>query len=314
MAKKSGLGRGLDALIPSWDETNVIIQPGDKVVNVPTANIQPNPHQPRKVFDTASLEDLANSIREHGIIQPLILIQGENPNQYILIAGERRFRAAKLAGSKKIPAIIRDYDEVQVTEVALIENLQRQDLNAVEEAKAYAHLLTDFGMTQDVLAKKVGRSRSHIANFLRLLKLPAKVQQSLVKGELSMGQAKPLLALEPAALQLAAAAHIMEHELSARQAEELVKRLQKNPDLLKEKTPPAAKPREIFVEEAEDRLKMLFGTQVKIYPGKKKSRIEIEYYNPEDLDRIIETLTAKREEIVAQKKDILRQVSQKFTV
>ncbi len=304
-----GLGKGLGALI---DTTVTKKKTEGQVEELAIDSIQVNEHQPRTAFDEAALQELSASVREYGVLQPVLVRR--LGNGYGLIAGERRFRAAKLAGLKKIPAIIRDYDEVQVTEVALIENLQRQDLNAVEEAKAYAHLLTDFGMTQDVLAKKVGRSRSHIANFLRLLKLPAKVQQSLVKGELSMGQAKPLLALEPAALQLAAAAHIMEHELSARQAEELVKRLQKNPDLLKEKTPPAAKPREIFVEEAEDRLKMLFGTQVKIYPGKKKSRIEIEYYNSEDLDRIIETLTAKREEIVAQKKDILRQVSQKFTV
>ena len=305
-----GLGRGLDALI----KTTAVEKKADgQIEDLPLDRIRANDHQPRTVFDETALQELSSSVRQYGVLQPVLVRRLEKG--YELIAGERRFRAAGLAGLKKIPAIVCNYDAEQVTEVALIENLQRQDLNAIEEAKAYAHLLTDFGQTQENLAKKVGRSRSHIANFLRLLNLPEAVQQRLVDGTLLMGQAKPLLALASSALQLAAADYIIEHGLSARRVEDLVRRLQKNPDLLKKKEPASGeKPRELFVAEAEDRLKMLFGTRVKIYPGKKKSRIEIEYYTPEDLDRIIETLTVKRQELVAQKKDILRQVSQKFTV
>lgn len=316
MANKThgGLGKGLGALLKNTQVTPA----KDKVQEISVQDIQANRHQPRREFDEAALEELRESVRQYGVLQP-ILVRRLPEQGYELIAGERRFRAAKLAGLKNIPAIIREYSDAEVTEIALIENLQREDLNAIEEARAYGHLMQDFGLTQEILSRKIGRSRSHIANFLRLLKLDAQVQEYVANGSLSMGQAKPLLALENLALQAEAAEYIMAEELSAREAENLVKRLQKDPDFFqKENTErkPAEESRTVFVTEAEDRLKLLFGTQVHIRPGKKKSRIEIEFYSEDDLNRVIETLTEKKRIVTEQKKEALRKFSmnQKFTV
>ena len=281
--------------------------------------MQANRHQPRKEFDEAALEDLRESIRQYGVLQPVLVRRLPENQGYELIAGERRFRAAKLAGLKNIPAIVREYSDAEITEIALIENLQREDLNAIEEAKAYDHLMKEFGLTQDILSRKIGRSRSHIANFLRLLKLADRVQEYIANGSLSMGQAKPLLGLEDPAKQLEAADYILAQEMSARSAEALVKRMQQAATA-KEKTLPEETretgQKQLFVAAAEDRLKLLFGTQVHILPGKKKSRIEIEFYSEEDLNRIIETLTEKKNEINEQKKAALRNFSlaKKFTV
>ena len=316
MANKThgGLGKGLGALLKNTQVTPA----KDKVQEISVQDIQANRHQPRREFDEAALEELRESVRQYGVLQP-ILVRRLPEQGYELIAGERRFRAAKLAGLKNIPAIIREYSDAEVTEIALIENLQREDLNAIEEARAYEHLMQDFGLTQEILSRKIGRSRSHIANFLRLLKLDAQVQEYVANGSLSMGQAKPLLALENLALQAEAAEYIMAEELSAREAENLVKRLQKDPDFFqKENTErkPAEESRTVFVTEAEDRLKLLFGTQVHIRPGKKKSRIEIEFYSEDDLNRVIETLIEKKRIVTEQKKEALRKFSmnQKFTV
>ena len=294
-----GLGKGLGALLKNTDDAK------DKIQLVPVSDIQANPFQPRKEFDAEALEELMNSIKEYGVLQPLLvrkLLHG-----YELIAGERRLRASKLAGLEKVPVLVRNYTDAQVTEIALIENLQRCDLNAIEEAEAYDRLLTEFGLTQEILAQKVGRSRSHIANFLRLLRLAPRVQEYIINGSITMGQAKPLLALEEESLQLEAAEYIIAEDLSAREAEELVKKIEKSPTYLadreegQEREAAADKSREIFVVEAEDRLKLLLGTNVKIKPGKKKSKIEIEFYSAEDLDRIIETLTEEAKRLPVQR-------------
>ena len=293
-----GLGKGLGALLKNTDDAK------GKIQLVPVSDIQANPFQPRKEFDAEALEELMNSIKEYGVLQPLLvrkLLHG-----YELIAGERRLRASKLAGLEKVPVLVRNYTDAQVTEIALIENLQRCDLNAIEEAEAYDRLLTEFGLTQEILAQKVGRSRSHIANFLRLLRLAPRVQEYIINGSITMGQAKPLLALEEESLQLEAAEYIIAEDLSAREAEELVKKIEKSPTYLadreegQEREAAADKSREIFVVEAEDRLKLLLGTNVKIKPGKKKSKIEIEFYSAEDLDRIIETLTEEAKRLPSQ--------------
>jgi len=301
-----GLGKGLGALL---DNKQQLTAEKDKVQELPIKAIRANRYQPRTEFDEKALEELKESIQQYGILQPLLVRR--LPQGYELIAGERRFRAAKLAGLQTVPAIVREYSDAEITEVALIENLQRENLNAIEEAKAYERLQREFGLTQEVTAQKVGRSRSHVANFLRLLNLCPRVQGYVADGSLSMGQAKPLLAITNADLQLEAADFILTEELSSRQIEALVKRLQENPEYLQHKENPgnAEKKKDIFLAEAENQLKLLFGTQVKISQGKKKSRIEIEFYTPEDLDRIIDTLTRQKQDIIEEKKNLLRRVS-----
>lgn len=281
-----GLGKGLGALLKNNEEGK------DRVQEVAVADITANPFQPRREFDEEALEELMNSVKEYGVLQPVLI--RKNLHGYELIAGERRLRAAKLAGLEKVPALVRDYTDAQVTEIALIENLQREDLNAIEEAMAYDRLLTEFGLTQERLAQKVGRSRSHIANFLRLLHLAKRVQEYIINGSITMGQAKPLLAIDDAVLQMETAEYIIAEDLSSRAAEELVKKVQKMPTYFAEKEAAEDAPtkdREIFVVDAEERLKLLLGTKVKIKPGKMRSKIEIEFYTADDLDRIIETLT-----------------------
>ena len=283
MNKQSrGLGRGLDALIPTMSEQEIVKE-------LPINDIVANKYQPRNEFDEEALEELAESINQYGLLQPVIV--RKILNGYELIAGERRWRAAQKNGAKTIPAIIREYSDIETTEIALIENLQRENLNAIEEAGAYQRLLNEFGLTQEELARKVGRSRSHIANFVRLLNLPEIIQDYVSRGTLSMGQARPLLTLEDENLQIEAAEHIIDEDLSSRDAEKLVKKLLKDPKILEEIIDEEKE--DIFVVESEDRLKIALGTKVKIKPGKKKSKIEIEFYSAEDLDRIVDTLTTQ---------------------
>ena len=238
MASKQhgGLGKGLGALLKDTKLTPA----RDKVQEIAISEIQANRYQPRQEFDESALEDLKESVQRIGVIQP-ILVRRLPGTGYELIAGERRLRASKLAGLKSVPAMIREYNDAEISEIALIENIQREDLNAIEEARAYARLMKDFGLTQDIMAKKIGRSRSHIANFLRLLKLEDQVQEYVANGTLSMGQAKPLLALENQILQREAAEYIQSEELSARQCESLVKKLLDNPQFFKEKDNETAK-------------------------------------------------------------------------
>ena len=283
MNKQSrGLGRGLEALIPTMSEQEVVKE-------LLITDIVANKYQPRNEFNEEALEELAESINQYGLLQPVIV--RKVLNGYELIAGERRWRAAQKNGAKTIPAIVREYSDIETTEIALIENLQRENLNAIEEAGAYQRLVNEFGLTQEELAKKIGRSRSHIANFIRLLNLPEIVQEYVSRGTLTMGQVRPLLTLESEDLQIEAAEYIIAEDLSARDAEKLVKKLMKDPQVLQEELDEEEYKEDIFVVEAEDILKMALGTKVKIKPGKKKSKIEIEFYSADDLDRLVEVLT-----------------------
>lgn len=283
MNKQSrGLGRGLEALIPTMSEQEVVKE-------LLITDIVANKYQPRNEFNEEALEELAESINQYGLLQPVIV--RKVLNGYELIAGERRWRAAQKNGAKTIPAIVREYSDIETTEIALIENLQRENLNAIEEAGAYQRLVNEFGLTQEELAKKIGRSRSHIANFIRLLNLPEIVQEYVSRGTLTMGQVRPLLTLESEDLQIEAAEYIIAEDLSARDAEKLVKKLMKEPQVLQEELEEEEYKEDIFVVEAEDVLKMALGTKVKIKPGKKKSKIEIEFYSADDLERLVEVLT-----------------------
>lgn len=288
-----GLGRGLDALLRTTetDYEKMEKEAGEKIRILNVDEIIANKFQPRVEFNDDALEDLMESIKQFGVLQP-ILVRRLNKG-YELIAGERRLRASKLAGLDTIPAIIREYTDTEITAIALIENLQREDLTAIEEALAYSKLLTEFGLTQEELAQKVGRSRSHIANFIRLLNLPSKIQQYVSRGTLSMGQVRPLISIEDEKLQLDTAEYIISEELSARAVEDFVRKLlaTSQSEEAREDKEQITPKKELFVMEAEDKLKMLLGTQVKIKHGKGKSKIEIEFYSTDDLDRIIETLT-----------------------
>ncbi len=279
-----GLGRGLDALFSG----SQAVEKQPLVTTIPITQIVPNKFQPRRVFDEAALLELVSSISQYGILQPLVVRKSDR--SYELVAGERRWRASQKAGLKEIPVIIKEYTDGEMTEIALIENIQREDLNAIEEALAYRRLIDDFDLTQEEVARRIGRSRSVIANMVRLLNLHPTVQDYVSRGTLSMGQSRPLLGLETLELQLEAADMIIEGDLSARDAEELVKRLTNKKQEVKQQTK-ISEERNFFVVEAEDRLKMILGTQVKIKPGKLKSKIEIEFSSSEDLDRILEVLS-----------------------
>ena len=299
-----------DNLIPKEIENGIVVQ------QIPVADIQANRYQPRQEFDESALEELKESIVQHGVLQPILVRQLPAGKGYELIAGERRFRAAKLAGFDTVPALVRPLSDAASTEIALIENLQREDLNAIEEARAYQNLLQNFGLTQEALAERVGRSRSHITNMMRLLKLDARVQEYLANGSLSMGQARPLVVLTDADLQREAADLIMARECSARQAEELVKRLQKSAEEAQEGEKEKPSTERIFLQEAEDKLKMFFGTQVRIRAQGKKNRIEIDFSSEEDLNRILDSLLEKKSRVLEDKKAALRQFSagERFTV
>ncbi|WP_270837843.1 ParB/RepB/Spo0J family partition protein [Mitsuokella multacida] len=296
-----GLGKGLGALLKNREITPA----KDQVQEIAADEIRANRYQPRQNFDEAALEDLSESIRQYGILQPLI-VRRLPEKGYELIAGERRLRAARKAGLEKVPALVREYNDAEISEIALIENIQRENLNIIEEAEAYAFLMQNFQLTQEMLAKKVGRSRPHIANSLRLLELAEPVQDKLVAGELLMGQARPLLALKDEALQIKAAEHILAEHLSSRQAEELVRRLLDDPAYLdaeeggpEDETAEAQVTQEAqqdaFYQDAVGRLNEYLGTKVRIRPGKKKSRIEIEFYSEDDLERLLELLEGQKD-------------------
>lgn len=296
-----GLGKGLGALLKNREITPA----KDQVQEIAADEIRANRYQPRQNFDEAALEDLSESIRQYGILQPLI-VRRLPEKGYELIAGERRLRASRKAGLEKVPALVREYNDAEISEIALIENIQRENLNIIEEAEAYAFLMQNFQLTQEMLAKKVGRSRPHIANSLRLLELAEPVQDKLIAGELLMGQARPLLALKDEALQVKASEHILAEHLSSRQAEELVRCLLDNPAYLdaeaggpEDETAEAQETQEAqqdaFYQDAVGRLNEYLGTKVRIRPGKKKSRIEIEFYSEDDLERLLELLEGQKD-------------------
>lgn len=265
--------------------------------------ILPNPFQPRKEFDMEQLAQLAKSIKEYGIIEPLIVRINDN-DEFELIAGERRLRAAKMAGLDKVPIILKDYDDDKVAQIALIENLQRSNLNVIEEANAYQLLLHKFNLKQEEVAQKVGKNRSHIANFVRLLNLAKEVQCLLQDNKLNMGQAKPLLAIEDEKLQVKLANLIIERELSARKAEALVKKVLAGDNVIEQIE--QVKEAKMYLNDVQERLKQILGTNVNIKQGKKKSRIEIEFYNDDDLARLVELLMEKQESPQINKSRIIK--------
>ena len=284
MAKKSGLGRGLDALIPGWQE-DALPTVSDKVTSVAVEKIDPNPQQPRKSFDPEQLEDLAASIRQHGIIQPLILIPGDQNDRYFLIAGERRLRAAKLAGMAEVPAIIRTASEQEQLEFAIIENVQREDLNPLERARAYQNLLDGFSLTHDDIARQVGKSRVSVTNSLRLLNLPELAQEALSNGEISEGHARALLGLSSNKAIEAALESVVSLNLNVRQTEALVNKLSG-----KISRPTAKQPRPAEIEDLENRLRQFFHTKVNLTKSARGGTISIAFYSDEELNAILDSL------------------------
>ena len=304
MAPKRGLGRGLSNLIPTDDTTEDVTTKTSKQTKTGTVTkteiakkveqtlninrIEPNKNQPRKEFNEDALQELADSIKQFGVIEPLVVVKRKG--YYELIAGERRWRAARLAGLKEVPVVIKDYDDQQIVEIALIENIQREDLNPIEEAHAYERLIQEFNLTQDEVAERVSKSRTTVTNALRLLKLTEKVQQMLIDDMLSTGHVRALITITEPQLQYETAMYIFDKKLSVRETESYVKKLlNKKP---KEKTSEKEDPELSFLYKAiENRLKESLGTKTTIKAKTKDSgKIEIEYYSQEDLERITQLL------------------------
>lgn len=320
MGKKGGLGKGLGAIFvennssaTSTEKTeNITIENKPKEISI--KDITANPYQPRRIFDESKLQELANSIKEYGIIQPLVVRQ--KGRKYELVAGERRLRAAKLIFLDKVPVIVKDYDDAKMMEIALIENIQRHDLNPIEEAQGLKKLMNQFKLTQEQAAEKVGRSRVAVTNILRLLNLPEEIQNKIIDGSLNMGQAKQLLSLPNKEQQIKIAQEIMENGWSSRMTEEVVRKLkdgkqikvtQEVVEVLATKEEPKKKAskilssNDIFCHDFEMRLVELLGTKVKVLPkpeeeGRQGGTIQIEYYSAEDLERIYEVLQQGNEE------------------
>ena len=293
VAKKSGLGKGLDALIPAGNkkapvkkETEpVIIEKSVEKKGVETLKItevEPNREQPRKKFNEDALLELSDSIKQYGVIQPLIV--QKKGDHYEIIAGERRWRAAKMAGIKEIPVIIKDYSDQQVMEISLIENIQREDLNPIEEAMAYKNLMEEFHLKQDEIAEKVSKSRTAVTNSMRLLKLDKRVQQMMIDDMISAGHARTLITIEDPDVQYNIATKIFDEKLSVRETEKMVKLLQK-PEVKKEK---AEKVNSFIYKDIEEKIKAILGTKVTVdHRSNNKGRISIEYYSNDELERIL---------------------------
>ena len=291
--KKNALGKGLNVLIPEASTTQPIKRRTRKSNASNESNltlyineIEPNRNQPRKVFDEKTLDELAASIKQFGIIQPIVVQKRED--YYEIIAGERRWRAAKIAGLKEIPVIIKEYSDNEMLEISLIENIQREDLNPIEEAKAYQALIEEFHLKQEEIADKVSKSRSAITNSMRLLKLSKPVQEMLINGEISMGHARALLAITDEDIQVKTAERVRDEGLSVRNIEKIVKDLSSKRDNKKEETDDTYK---FLYRDLEENLKQILGNKVTIKNKKNnKGKIEIEYYSQDDLERIIDLL------------------------
>lgn len=293
---KRGLGKGLDSLIPSIDadgvsndkEKSKSIKDGknedkDGVINIKINDIEPNRGQPRKNFDEDALAELSDSIKQFGIIQPLVVQKRDK--YYEIIAGERRWRAAKQAGLKEVPVVVKDYSEQEIVEIALIENIQRQDLNPIEEAQAYKRLLTEFNLKQDQLAERVSKSRTAVTNSMRLLKLSDEVQQMVIEELISSGHARALIAVEDKDTQLHLATKIMDERLSVRETEKLIKNLTK----IKPKKEKKEISNAFVYEDIENKIKEIVGTKVKVnHKSDGKGKIEIEYYSDKELERLLD--------------------------
>ncbi|MDE1045580.1 MAG: ParB/RepB/Spo0J family partition protein [Nitrospinaceae bacterium] len=280
---RKALGKGINALIPDFEmgvpgsTVEGMIQSRELLID----EISPNRFQPRKYFDDDKLEELVKSISENGILQPVVV--QKSVNGYELVVGERRWRASKKAGLKKIPAVIREVSDAQALELAIIENIHRQDLNPIEEAEAYARLADNFALTQEMIAKKVGKSRTAVANILRLLKLPRSIKEDMISGKLSMGHARALLGLEEARQAQALCKEIFKEDLTVRQTESRVNKLKKTAPT---KPPSPADKKNIFFKDLEKELERKLGTKVEISPKKKGGKLVVTYYSDDDLERI----------------------------
>ena len=303
MPTKKGLGRGLNQLIPTGDEartkskstpgettktiTKEVVKEVVKEVEqkIKITQIEPNKSQPRKQFDEDALQELADSIKQYGVLQPLLV--RKRKDYYEIIAGERRWRAAKLAGVKEVPVIIKEYTEQQAVEIALIENIQRENLNPIEEAMAYKRLLKEFNLKQDEVAERVSKSRTAVTNSMRLLKLNDRVQQMIIDDMISTGHARALLAIDDPELQYTLANKIFDEKLSVRETEKLVKEI-KNPKKPKEKK---VMENAFIYQDLEEKMKGVFGTKVSIASkGKGKGKIEIEYYSDDELEHLFDMM------------------------
>ena len=299
--KRNGLGKGLDSLIPNktvkttekqanktQKEKVKMEKSGETIVKI--TQVEPNSEQPRKDFDEDALLELADSIKQFGVLQPL-LVQKKN-DYYEIIAGERRWRAAKLAGLKEVPVLVREYTEQEVVEISLIENIQREDLNPIEEAMAYKRLLDEFHLKQDEIAERVAKSRTAVTNSMRLLKLDEKVQQMLIDEMISAGHARAILALPDKEMQASVATKVFDEKMSVRETEKLVKTLMEPP---REKNVEKNTTEDAVYESLEEKMKAIMGTKVIINRKKNdKGKIEIEYYSRDELERIIELFESIR--------------------
>ncbi|EPD50915.1 ParB-like partition protein [Paenisporosarcina sp. HGH0030] len=274
-----GLGKGINALFPGES-----INQMESVEKVSVRDIKVNPYQPRKIFDETALAELTESIKEHGVLQPIILRR--RGKSFEIVVGERRFRASKAAGLKEIPAVIREFTDQQMMEIAILENLQREDLTPIEEADAYQNLMENLSLTQEQLAFRLGKSRPHIANHIRLLSLPDVVRELISSNKLSMGHGRALLGLKRKKLIPSIAEKVMKENLNVRQLESLVQRM--NEDVSRETSKVPNK--DIFIKEKESQLREYFGTTVSIKKSKNKGKIEIEFFSEDDLERILELL------------------------
>jgi ParB family chromosome partitioning protein len=279
VSKRSGLGKGLEALIPVAEE------PAGGVAQVPVSAITPNPMQPRTALDPEALAELAASIREHGLIQPLVVTR-QGPERYQIIAGERRWQAARLAGLATVPALVKEATPQQTLELALVENIQRADLNPLEEASAFQQLVDEFGLTQEQVAERVGKSRVAVTNTLRLLRLPAEIKQALANGTVSEGHARALLGLPTPEAQVAALKTVVGKDLSVRQTEELVRRLLAEPPPQKSKDPVNPE-----TEDLEREFRDTLGTKVTLYKNRQgRGRLVIHFYSEEELQAIYDVI------------------------
>lgn len=282
--EKRALGRGLSALIP---EKENVVQSGESVLQIATSQIKTNKYQPRVTFDQDKLNDLMNSIKEKGVVQPVLV--RKVPDGYELIAGERRLRAVKALGFENIPAIVKNVADIDMLEISLIENIQREGLNPIEEANSFQRFITDFGFTQDKIAKVLGKDRSTVANIIRLLDLPKKIQDFISNNVITTGHAKAILSLSTESERLRVSNLVVKKGLSVRETEALVSR--RRSGTVKEEK---AVVRDQNILDIEGQLQQIFGTRVKILHGKKRGRIQIEYYSNEDLNRILDIAVTKK--------------------
>lgn len=293
MTKNKGLGKGIDALFQDFSKIEEVDTTQDEIVEIDLKELRPNPYQPRKTFEEKALQELANSIKVSGVFQPII-VRKSQVKGYEIIAGERRFRASKLAKKATIPAIVRDFSENEMMQVAILENLQREDLSPLEEALAYEMLMKNQKLTQAQVAAKLGKSRPYIANYLRLLTLPEVVKDLLQNETLSMGQARTLLGLKDRRQMIQLANRAVKENLTVRQLEALVTKLNGKE---KTKLPPKKAPEKPwYVKTSEEKLRHKFGTSVVIQENKGKGKIEIEYLSNDDLERILDILAISLED------------------